>query len=231
MNQLSLNMPQRLVYSPDGFILHAGVKQAVAECLLSLTQNKFGVVFVYGKPRSGKTHFSIYLADQLGRRGFFPRLLSGESFSIWSTEKCIEGVYSSDEVILVDDAQQYFGELSADRSGEFVSLVEMFRVSGSKLCFLSSKNVSDFDCDQHVVSRLVSAVGYELKDPLPEEVGPLLAALAKQRGLLLSKRQIDFLVKRVARDLPALERLMQNADYLSQVLGQPIKLSLLADAL
>lgn len=231
MTQLSLGMPQRLAYSPEGFYLYAGVKQIFSDCLSCLAQKGFGSLFLFGRPRSGKTHFSIYLADQLSKSGLFPRLLDGNRCAQWCVDKLSSASCSSDEVVLVDDAHEYFSGLSAERSGEFVALIEMFRVNNAKICFLSSKSLDDFGCDQHVMSRLRPSAGYQLGDPDPDEVHFLLAAMAKQRGILLTERQISYLVKRVSRNVPALEQFIQNVDYLSQVLGQPIKLSLLADAL
>ena len=201
------------------------------DCLTCLGGESFAIAYVTGDARFGKTHFAIFLADSLSEKGFFPRLLDGSSFAAWTDEKLLSGKCSPDEVVIIDDANDYFSQLTEERSGQFVALVEAFRVNNSKLCFFSCQQLDQISSDQHVTSRLKPALGFHMQNPAAEEIKELLAVMARQRGIALSERQISYLEKRVPRDIPALELFLQNVDYLSQVLGQPIKTSLLADAL
>ena len=94
----------------------------------------------------------------------------------------------------------------------------------------SSISWDQFKCDAHVMSRLRASGLIELISPEEQDVPNLVARLGKQRGFKLKDRQIEFISKRVRREIPALERYFDRVHHLSGLLGAKVKFPLLNDA-
>ena len=231
MEQLSLNIAPRLSYSPDNFVLHSGVRRSFESVLQTLALPGFGLCFVSGPRRSGKTHFSIRLAEALTAGGGFPRLVDGAQLGEWIGEHAVPGRFRRDEALIVDDAQTYLDRISPGESGGFVSLVEAMRPSGCGLVLLSSREPGEFGFDNHIRSRILPGTGLSLGAPAHDELPELLRAMARQRGLNLKDRQFDFVLKRIGRDPGSIEDYLDRLLHLARVLGRNIKFPLIADAI
>jgi len=59
----------------------------------------------------------------------------------------------------------------------------------------------------------------------------LVEMLATQRGIRLKERKIDFVVRRLGRDIGAVERYFDRVRHLADVLGQSVKFPVLSDAI
>jgi chromosomal replication initiation ATPase DnaA len=112
-----------------------------------------------------------------------------------------------------------------------VNFVENLRFRGAKLILLSGVDIEELGCDAHVRSRLLPGGGHSLGPPAPEDMGVLVRLLAKQRGLLLSDRQVGYLSSRLRRDCGFVEEYLERVAHLQRVLNSPIKLPLLSDAI
>ncbi|MCB9030214.1 MAG: hypothetical protein H6619_04120 [Deltaproteobacteria bacterium] len=235
MEQVGLNIVPRLRYTPENFVFHSGTEQAWDACISQLPLDSFQICYLHAANRYGKTHFSIALSDWLAKREMFPKLMDGLSFEKWllqnflNDSKHIRTVDPS-EVIIVDDADLYFDKITPGLSGPFVNFVETYRTAKAGIVFLSSKSIDALPCDNHVISRLKAGAGLSILAPSPEELPKILSALAKQRGVKLTERNILFLEKRLARDITSLEHYLDRLLHLSQALGKSIKFRLIADA-
>lgn len=229
MRQLPLNILGRLAYSPDNFVLHSGNRSAYDECVAQYGRDNFRVSFIRGGARSGKTHLSISLSDALSKRGFFPRLVEGAELGGWIELRLAAAPFEQDEVVVVDDVDHYLAGILPGSSGPFVAMVEQLRLERAGLIMFSTATLDDLPCDEHVKSRLVPGLS-SLGGPEAEEMQKILKAMALQRGLSLTGRQIAFLAKRVGRDVGSIEQCLGNINFLSQLLGKSIKFPLLGDA-
>jgi len=211
MDQLSLKITPRLSYAAENFLLHEGVLKLYEETIAILTHKNFGVVFIDGSRRSGKTHLSILLSHVLSVRGFSPRLIDGNSLSRWILSWRNEKK-SGDEILILDEAEKYFKNKSAGSSGEFVSLVEEMRKECKGIVLLSGISLHAFPCDDHIRSRILPGVGYSILAPGEEDVRGIIKQMALQRGLKLTERKLGYLSKRLPRDIFSIE------DYLDRLL-------------
>ncbi len=228
MDQIPLNIAQRLSYAPENFLLHDGVAAVVSFFEAQLELSGFKILFVYGSPRSGKTHLSIKLADLCARRGLYPRLIEGRELGArMSQEIAIE----SSHLFIIDDAQDYFSALVAGESGPFVSFIESARKAGAGVVIFSSRDLAEYSFDEHIRSRLLPGHGHALKPPSSEYLSSLVDLMARQRGIKLSERKINFLIRRLDRSIPEIEEYLERVNYLSNLFGKAIKLPLLSDAL
>lgn len=225
-SQLSLNITPRHAYAPENFVLHEGVTDLFAEVLRAEARDSFRLGFALGGARSGKTHFSIRLADELAKRGSFPRLIEGGDFAEYLHTARFD--FTADDFLIIDDAQQYLSKLNPGQSGPFVTCIERLRVACAGILFLSSRDVDSFDFDEHVRSRLIPGLGLVFGAPAEIDMPEIIRAVAKQHGMKLSDKKLSFIVRRVGKNLGAVEDYFQRLEHLSQVLGRPIKFPLMS---
>lgn len=231
MSQLPLYLPRRLAYEPDNFIEHSGVAGDLKQACSLLLDKAFAIIFFKAQARSGKTHLSIKLADLLVKAGLYPRLVDASEFPEWLGAQNAAGASSNAEIIIVDDAHQYFSALEPGESGPFVSFIEKLRHNKGSIVFLSDLPIEDFPCDEHAKSRLLPGEGFSIDPPAEEEVSLVISSVAKQRGILLSSRQVEFIRKRIGRDIESIENYLNRVDSFSSISGQPIKRQTLVEAL
>jgi chromosomal replication initiation ATPase DnaA len=235
MEQLALSITHRRVYGASNFVLHAGVSNLFDE--LSLFYQKtlgFRLATVIAPSRSGLTHLSIALVDKLTSINLFPRLVEGAEAYGWINTR-IQSLRSEQsiehgEVVLIDDAQAYFQAISTDESGHFVNFVESYRRAGAGIILLSHKSIAQIGCDEHVMSRVRSGQQYEIVHPSEQDMPHIIKQMAMQRGLDLSKRELEFLHKRLPRDIPSVDNYFDRAEMLAQVSGRAIGIQLFGDA-
>jgi len=228
MRQLPLPILAALSYSPDGFVRHAGVRAVLDECVALGQASSFAIRYVEGGARSGKTHATLRLHAELVDAGREVLLLDGaggrDAVGLRGREA------SSNLVVIIDDADRYFDALKPEDEGSFVSLVEQLRAVSGKLFLFAGKSIANLRVDDHVLSRLRLATGLRIEAPGEGEMRQLLESLARQRGLRLKPRELGFLEKRLARDIKSLEYYLERLHHLSQVLAQPIRFPLVANA-
>ena len=228
MDQLPLNIAPRLSYSADNFLVHDGVRPVVELCEGLLARNGFRILFVPGPARSGKTHLSIKLADLCACSGRYPRLLDGRELAArLHQDRCAD----ASEVYLVDDAHEYLNSVPPGQSGLFVSFVERLRSAGSMLVLLSACEIDELPCDEHIRSRLLAGRSPALRAPAPEYLPQLVDLMARQRGLKLSPRKIEYLIRRLDRSIREIDEYLERVSYLASLFGKAVKLPLLSDAL
>jgi chromosomal replication initiation ATPase DnaA len=239
MTQLSLNITPCVSYGPEHFIVHEGLKDALANTQAalqtvspdgSLESPRFQIVYVQGAARTGKTHFSIFLSDFLAKAGRYPHLIEGRK-DLKLNEVLARREVTAADVFIVDDAEDYLASIQPGMSGDFVSFIEALRVKGCGVVLLSSEPLDAFPCDEHVRSRILPGVGPVISAPLESEVPELLKALARQRGIALSDRKVEFLERRLPREIEQLEAYLDRVQYISHITGKPVRFPILGDAL
>ena len=228
--QLPLQMVTRVRYAPENFLVHTGLIDVVNGCRSVFAQDAFGLVFIAGGKRSGKTHLSIYLLDALAKLARFPRLLEGGEIERFLESSSGEA-FSAEDLFIIDDAQSYLRALRPGDSGPLVSFIERLRVARAGLLLLSGEPLERFSFDEHIRSRLVPGAGFELTPPAESDMPALIDTMALQRGIKLKERKIGFIVRRLGRDIGALERYFDRVQHLADVLGQSVRFPVLGDAL
>ena len=198
----------RLPYSAEAFVLHSGVKRDFIKCLGVMKQPGFRVAFFMAGKGWGKTHLAIRLAHEFAVSGMEPHCIVGSDSALLASSG---GTSGKSAVLIVDDAQLYLESLKDRGSGEFVALVEELRRKEAALILLSSLEPGHFHLDEHVLSRLKPGLGFHIEAPLEEDMPELVMAMLNQRGIAVPPRKLEFVIRRMPRELPAI------TDYLSRV--------------
>jgi chromosomal replication initiation ATPase DnaA len=81
------------------------------------------------------------------------------------------------------------------------------------------------------MSRIKASAQLEILPPAEDDVIKVITVLAKQRGFKLQPRSIEFIRRRLGRDVGSLEKYLDRLMHLAQVLGRSIKRDLISDAL
>lgn len=232
MEQVHLNIVHRLPYSATNFVTHSGVSKVIETVFSELSKDGFTIIYIDAPPRYGKTHFTVKLTDLLSNKGVYYRI--GEGSDLGAISYQLQTEEQSDtltKVIVIDNIDSYLLTVNKGESGEFVSFIEWCRLHKIAVIMLSGVKIDNLPCDDHVKSRLRAAIQLQIDEPEDNEVTLIIDALARQRGVRLTQRRINFLTRRLARDIPSLERYVERLIHLSQVLGKSIKFNLIADAL
>ena len=228
MKQISLNLNNSLNYQAGFFYSHAGVKEILEAVLAGYQQEIFSRFFITGSSRSGKTHLAFKLADLALQLGKFAKVISGDNFSDWINTQYEKIEADNNTVIIVDDLDCYF---KTGSSGEFVSFYETLRLCKAKLVLLSNCSINTMNVDNHIASRLQSGGALEIFKPEDHDLKGLLRLMARQRGIELSQRSIEYLEKRIGRTIQDIEAHLNRLLAHSQHLSQPIKFAMLSDIL
>ena len=206
MEQISLNIVKRLPYSPEGFILHSGVREDFERCRKLISANKSAFVFYFGLPEYGKSHLAIKLEALLSEDGIPVLAASGEEFENLLNADRIS--LSDGAVIVVDDAHLVLSKFNAGDSGKFVKFAEALRSRNISLVLMSAVAFSEFRFDEHIASRLKAGSGFHIEAPSQEELPLLIKQMSLQRGQKLTPRKIEYIATRVSRDPASVARFL-----------------------
>lgn len=226
MEQLRLSIVPQLLYQSENFAVHSGVASIVNELKAEVKNERhsasFSSRFIYGAPRSGKTHLAVFLTSILNDVCLLEAdQIKDSAALLWALQH---------RFILIDEIDKYFLENKPGGSGAFVRLYEGVKGAHANLIMFSSKNVGEINADEHTISRLQASSGLNIEPPSDTELPEIIKLMAVQRGFILPERGLQFLSKRLRRDIYSLERYILRLDRLSQVLGSSIKFRLIREA-
>lgn len=219
--QLPLQFSQSFSYRGDQFVEHSGVRPVVDQ-LESCAPGVFRAFSVVGGRRAGKTHLSIFALERLLATGFKGTLCVAPDLRAVDLPTVDTAL-----AVCIDDAQKI---LETDEGvGAFVALYEQVRQSSGVLVICSDTPLSS--PNPHLQSRFAALTSLELGLPAREDVKPLLYALARQRGLKLTDREVSFLERRLGSGILEIELYVERLLELSKVTDGRISLDTLKDAI
>lgn len=231
MGQLPLQIIPRRAYSARNFFRHHGVADAIERMLAYLALDEFRLLEISGPEKSGLTHLSIALLNELSDRQCFPRLIEGSEFFEWANQRALQPGVDPGEVVVVDDADLYLKQIALIDSGHFVSIVELLRKNRAALVLLGHTPLDQIGFDDHVMSRLRAGQRMQITNPLDQDMQQLIAQMAVQRGVQLSKRNLEYLSRRLPRDIQGIDQYLERASQLAEVSGKGFRLPVLSDAI
>lgn len=217
MKQLILDLVPDADPTLDNFVAgpNAEALQALRE--LATSMRREAVVYLFGAPGSGRTHllravvsgfshgWSVYVAANVGHALPDP----------------LPDLVAWDDVHTLDDAGQ----------ARLFGLQIRLRESGGVLLCAGDVAPARLPLRADVVTRLAAGVAYPLDVLADQDKAEAVARHADLRGFRLGREVIDYLLRRHARDLPALIRMLEALDRYSLETKRPVTVPLLRELL
>jgi chromosomal replication initiation ATPase DnaA len=229
--QLNLNIIPRLPYTPENFTIHSGAAEAYDSFLSVIKTNGYSIMWLQADARSGKTHFSVRMVKDALDLHKYPRLIEGKNFAEFLAKDFAREEFQDDQVFIVDDSETYFETIMPGGSGSFVNFIEHLRQKSAHVVFISARNINSFSCDDHILSRLKAGLISAINSPSGEDMPALIRQMSRQRGLSLTDKRVEYLSKRMRREIPYLENYLDRVSHLSSVLSRSLTRPVLANAL
>lgn len=229
MSQIPLKITHRIPYDPTSFFIHQGVSRVTDSFKLYLEIGKFSLQYVIGSDRTGKSHLSLWMLNQLDQSGKNGSLLEGRDFFNWTQDKLSGVGFAHGEIIIVDNSEDFFCNFEPGTSGIFVNLIESMRVASGIIVFLSRDSYTDFNFDEHIISRIKEGEHYFLGTPDEESLSCIVEYIARQYGIELSQNVINYLVKRIPRTISKIEDTVRQIEDYSRKNNSAINLKLVRE--
>ncbi|MCD9029258.1 DnaA regulatory inactivator Hda [Luteimonas sp. BDR2-5] len=213
MTTVSPQLPLALRYPPDQrldtLVVADGVAAQLAAFAAADTRQS---LFVAGAPGTGKTHLAIAVcaeAERLGRRAAFVPVRSAAG----RLDEAVAALHDCD-LVAVDGLD----DIAGDRADEIAlfDLHNRLHDAGHRALYTATVAPDALALTlPDLRSRLAQSVRLQLA-PL-DDAGrhEMLRLRAARRGLQMDAAAIDWLLRRVDRDLPALTALLDRLDRAS----------------
>ncbi len=131
------------------------------------------------------------------------------------------------DVVVWDDVQQ----LDAAGQAQLFGLLIRLRESGGALLCAGDVAPAQLSLRADVVTRLAAGVAYPLRVLADDEKAEAVTRHAAQRGFTLGREVVDHLLRRHARDLPSLIRMLEALDRYSLETKRSVTVSLVRELL
>jgi DnaA family protein len=177
-------------------------------------------VYLWGPPGSGKTHLLRAAAALAQARGQRVAAFGPEQLAPWEVADDVA-------LLLLDDCQRYDAR---QQHAAFAAFVEATSLGVAVLAAGSLPPV-DLPLRDDLRTRLAWGLVYQLMPPTEAQVRALLRREADRRGILLTDDVMDYLLKRCARDLSHLMRLLDRLDGYSLAAKRSVSVYLLRQML
>lgn len=169
-------------------------------------------VYLHGPPGSGKTHLllaSAAAADALGRRiAYLPLAALGAQAA-----EALD-VQAAADLVCIDDVDALAGDGSAERA--LFALHNRQSDTGGALFYAAAVPPDALAVElPDLRSRLAHCQRLALRPLAEDQRRALLVARAQARGLALDDAALDYLFRRVGRDLASLAALFERLDRAS----------------
>ena len=187
----------------------SGGNTTAVEHVRSLAQGTADTVWLWGADGAGKSHLlqaACRAASAAGRRAMYVPLPAGSPAILADLEQV--------DLLAVDDVHTVAGDLDWEQPLFVILNAYLSRSGALVLAATAPASQCGFRLAD-LASRGAGAVTYRLAQLDDAERASALRLHAAERGLDLDAATADFLLKRVARDMPALTAWLARLDQAS----------------
>jgi DnaA-homolog protein len=201
---------------------------ANVEVLAALKGRGRDPVWLWGGSGSGKTHLlqAVCAATQ-GPAVYFP--LAGAGTGATPPPQALRGLADC-EVVCIDDADAVAGDLRWEEA--LFRLFNEVQESRSRLILAAATAPRPIEWRlEDWRSRAAACVVYHVKELDEAGRGEALRLRAEQRGIVLPAETLDYLMKRMPRDLHSLFEILDELDEASLAAQRRLTIPFIRDAL
>jgi DnaA family protein len=217
--QVPLDLAPEPAWRLDNFL--PGDNTAWPEVQEALREPQPGVpVYLWGPAGAGKSHLLRAAATLAQARGLRVAAFAPDQAPPWDVGDDVA-------LLLFDDCQAYDAR---QQHAAFAAFVEATSLGVAVLAAGSLPPI-DLPLRDDLRTRLAWGLVYQLMPPTEDQVRALLRREADRRGILLTDDVMDYLLKRCARDLSHLMRLLDRLDGYSLAAKRSVSVPLLRQML
>jgi DnaA family protein len=210
MQQLPLPVRLRTSSVFSGYL--AGPNASVVQSLYQQQFTASPVVFVYGQVATGKTHLLQALCVEAGRRRQIAAYFSADDLLRYGPE-LLKGS-SQYSFLCIDDVDKVLAQATWDRA--LFSVYRDFEEGGGKLVLSATQSPSSCLIPlADLRSRLLAGMMLHLQPLEEQQQMDALRLHATQRGLELPDETIQYLQRRLPRDMATLCNFLDELDIAS----------------
>ncbi|KMP11663.1 hypothetical protein UZ36_03785 [Candidatus Nitromaritima sp. SCGC AAA799-C22] len=204
--QLILEFPSRPEYSFSNFVVSEGSKIAFdAARKICEEDSPFNTLYLFGGKNLGKTHLLISIGNQLASLKKKALYVHGEDF-VRKTDENTNGssgefiaILSDVDLLLLDAVDRVSGQPASQE--KLYLIFNMLVENGKKIAFAGNFNPVDLEAtENYLTSRLQWGMTAELKPIDDDTTAKIILKLAKDVGLVIPDKIIDYLLTRIPRD-------------------------------
>lgn len=215
MKQLVLDLAPGTGPTLDNFVAGPNAEAVHALRELAAGARREAVVYLFGAPGSGRTHLLRAVVASCARAAYVEGNIAD------ALPEPVPELVAWDDVQVLDEAGQ----------ARLFGLLIRMRESGGVLLCAGDVAPAQLRLRADVVTRLAAGVAYPLHVLADEDKAEAVARHAAQRGFRLGRDVIDYLLRRQARDLPALIRTLEALDRYSLATKRPVTVPLVRELL
>jgi chromosomal replication initiation ATPase DnaA len=201
-------------------------------------------VFINGERATGKTHLAAYCAGVAQVVRGQALVVNGANLSELDIVKLSHQkakpsrrrpAYDSGDngggilgAVVIDDADLWLNQASSE--GALTALDDLVHQSRALVVLLSSAQIDALSLSSQIRSRIVAGVRLTIGVPKEAELGAILDAICKQRGIALTEAKRDFVLRRVARTVSALTSFGDHLQAIGATAAASTSFEVLAEA-
>ena len=214
MSQINLRLRKKLIYSPENFFWYQDIdllKKDAEQDAEKFDTSQTASYLVIGKPSAGKTHLALTLLDKYRTNRIDAELI----VSLNELESIISR-NSIPKVIIFDAFDNYLKNYK-DRSNnqelasKLITSFDSCKSQQIRLIILSEKKPSFKD--PALSSRLNEMVQIQIGKVTIQEQKGMLEMIARQRGYKLPPALLEYISKRVPREISEIIDFFNRLEY------------------
>jgi len=222
--QFILDFPSRPEYMFSNFVVSEGSKIAfdVARQFCGEEPSPFNTLYIFGGRNLGKTHLLISIGNQSASMGEKALYVHGADF-IQKTDENANGssgefvsILSNVDLFLLDAVDHIAGQRASQEKLYLIfnTLVE----KGKKIAFAGNLNPANLEgTESYLTSRFQWGMSAELKPIDDKTTAKIITKLAKDIGLVIPDKIIDYLLTRIPRDFMSIKHTITKINQESYI--------------
>ena len=231
--QFILDFPSRPEYSFSNFVVSEGSKVAfdAAREFCSEASALFNILYLFGGKNLGKTHLLISIGNQSASMGKKALYVHGLDF-VRKTDVNANGssaefisILSNTDLFLLDAVDHIANQPSSQK--KLYLVINALNEKGKKIAFAGNYNPSNMaNTESYLTSRFQGGMSAELKSIDDHTTAKIIKKLAKDIGLIIPDKVVDYLLIRIPRDFMSIQHTVTKINHESYIQKKKVTISL-----
>ena len=236
--QFIIDFPSQPEYSFSNFVVSEGSNVAfdAARQFCNDPPALFNTLYLFGGKILGKPHLLISIGNQFASMGKKALYVHGSDFIRKTDEKAngssgeFVSILSNTDIFLLDAVDHIANQPASQEKLYLIynSLIE----KGKKIAFAGNCNPANLEnTGSYLTSRFQWRMSTELKSIDDNTTAKIITKLAKDIGLIIPAKVIDYLLSRIPRDFMSIKHAVTKVNHESYIQKKSVTISLVKTTL